>query len=136
MLPSASSPAALRGTTLELVNVAPQSAGLPTAGFGTPPVISGARFCRTLATCSPGRGSPLPHTPTCAVPLTSMTKLALPSLSGATTWPCNSTPPGPSLILKPPLNAASRKGASSAAMAGPRSPGMVARLTGGSVLPI
>src|SRR5271157_1618626 len=127
MLPCASSPAALRATTMELFTVAPQSEGVPTVWLCTPFVISGGRFWRTLSTCSPGAGTVLPHTPMCAAPSVSMTKLTLPSRSGATTWP---------FILKPPLKAASRKGASSAAMAGPRSWAMVARSTGGSLLPM
>ena len=135
MSPCASSPAALRATTMELFTVAPQSDGVPTVGLGTPSVMSGGRFWRTLSICSPRAGSVLPHTPMCAVPSVSMTKLALPSSSGATTWPSTSTPPWAAFILKPPLNAASRNGASSAAMAGPRSWAIVARSVGGSLLP-
>src|SRR5580704_10945763 len=120
---------------MDPLTVAPQSAGMSIVGLGTPFVISGARFCRTLATCSPGTGSALPHTPMCAVPLTSMTKLALPATSGVTGCPCTSTPPGPAFALKPPLNAARRKGVSSVASAGPRSAGRAVRLAGGSEVP-
>ena len=121
---------------MDPLTVAPQSAGMSIVGLGTPFVISGARFCRTLATCSPGAGSALPQTPMCAVPLTSMTKLALPATRGVTGCPCTSTPPGPAFALKPPLNAARRKGVSSVASAGPRSGGRAARLAGGSEVPM
>ena len=64
-----------------------------------------------------------------------MTKLAIPATSGTSTWELTSNPPTPVELLNPPLNAASRRGASSAAMVDP-APGLMAALpAGGSELP-
>lgn len=133
--PTASSPRALRATTAPPPSVAPQAETESIDGLGAPFTTRGARFWRTEATCSPAAGTPCPHTPTRADPLVSMTRLASPGWRGTRTWPLSSKPPAPVADSNPPLNAASRAGASSGPIELPLSAATTARPVGGSVLP-
>src|SRR6516164_259089 len=117
--PAPSWPSALRATYSPPPRVAPHRPQSAAAAAGLPCRTSGARFCRTLYTASPGAGTPWPQIPILAWPERSMTRLARPWSSGLITWPSCSYPPAPADSLNPPLNAASRRERSAPVMAGP-----------------